>query len=85
MEIARMNDGEKLVSALVDALSRKADVIPPGFKSKNQLVKETGKSLKRSEEIIRLGVRNGILEVRKFKVFSKEMSRIFHIPHYRLK
>lgn len=73
-----------LLAELVEALaSGGIEEVPDGWQTAQQLCDETGKSLPRVSEILRTGVRAGLVEVRTFRI--RAGNKVYPVPHYRRK
>ena len=71
-----------LLAELAEALANGGvEQVPVGWQTAQQLADDSGKSLPRTSEILRAGVRAGMVEVRTFRIRSG--SKVYPVPHYR--
>lgn len=70
------------LSVLAAAGKQTADEVPPGFKTINQIVKETGKSHSQTNRYVREALKLGLIERLKLKVPVGE--KLYPTPHYRI-
>ena len=71
---------------LQDAFSRKADVIPPGYKSVKEIAKEQNMSKEHVSRIVTKLVKIGKLEMKKFRseVSGVDNGNVRRRPYFRL-
>lgn len=73
-----------LLAELAEALaSNGIEPVPDGWQTCKQIAVEEGRSLARTNEILRRGVDAGLVEVRTFRI--KAGSKVYPVPHYRRK
>lgn len=57
------------------------DKVPPGWKTKREIAKETGFSPKYIEQLLRASVEAGKIQRKTFKIQVGEFTRV--VPHYK--
>lgn len=71
-----------LLAELAEALANGGvEEVPAGWQTAQQLADECGKSLPRTSEILRSGMRAGLVEVRTFRI--RAGNKVYPVPHYR--
>lgn len=82
---AKRATGADVTSAIHDLIAALADggveTVPAGWQTAQQLANECGKSLARTSEILRAGMRAGMVEVRTFRI--RAGNKVYPVPHYR--
>lgn len=74
-------DSKRLLEMLTEAVIGGADIVPPGFKSRETWQKEWGCSAGQAKKLLAAGVELGLIEMRKFRV--KRVNGFGTIQHYR--
>jgi hypothetical protein len=74
----------ELLRQLKDAVTNMPEVVPNGWKTAWELQDEWNFSVAHTGRLIRAGIDNGILEMRKFRI-ATERRGAFPTPHYRKK
>ena len=77
-------DSSKLLKALRDELKGREETIPDGWKKSTQFAEDWGFSMSHTNRLITMGVKKGLIEVRRFRI-SNGSRGIFPINHYRPK
>lgn len=73
-----------LLAELVEAIANGGvEQVPAGWQTAQQLADECGNSLRRTREILRAGMRAGLVEVRTFRI--RTSGKVYPVPHYRKK
>lgn len=73
-----------LLAELAQAIANGGvEQVPAGWQTAQQLADECGKSLPRTSEILRAGMRAGLVEVRTFRI--RAGNKVYPVPHYRRK
>ena len=70
------------LAVLAAASARTPDVVPPGYKTIDQLAEETGASVTTTRTRIRAAVKLGAVECQKFNVQSGQ--KTYPTSHYRI-
>jgi hypothetical protein len=84
METAKMKNNALLKNILA-AAANKPETVPAGFKTSAQYADEWGLRASRTRALLNAGVRDGIVEVRNFRVASVLGGRVYPVPHFRHK
>lgn len=73
-------ESAELLSRLTSALSGKPDIVPEGWLTAKQLSARLGRSDSHGRRLIAIGVANGILDMKRFRIKFDGMVRL--VPHY---
>ncbi len=72
-----------LLDRLMEAVGATAEKVPPGWFTPADFQGKTGKSARSVGYILANGLKHGVLERRKFRVFNKAQGCLYPTIHYR--
>jgi hypothetical protein len=74
-----------LLRKILSAAANKPETVPAGFKTSAQYADAWGLRAARTRVLLNAGVREGIIEVRNFRIASVLGGRVYPVAHFRHK
>ncbi len=72
-----------LLDRLREAVGATAEKVPPGWFTPADFREKTGKPERTTASILAKGLKHGVLERRKFRVFNESQGCLYPTTHYR--
>ena len=74
-----------LLKKILSAKSHAPDEVPKGFKTTNEYAAEWGLKASRTRDILNLGIKDGVVEAKSFRIPTGIDGRLYPVPHFREK